>query len=115
VVIVDDGFIFDNAGFVEIGGSLDVLIRVVIAESTEVSVSFLAGDASTQAMTSLDRNAALDFLLVANSFLDAEQYRVNALTLEILPSVPEPGSGVLLLSLMGAWLGARRLTRAVPR
>ncbi len=83
--VSSDPFMFQGAGFPPIGGSLDATIEVTLdAAETSVRVAFGALDMTTTVGATLDRQAELSFLLVANAAVGTgEFYRINTITLSI--------------------------------
>jgi hypothetical protein len=97
LMVGGDPLIFDGAGFPAVAGTVDAVVEIALrASESEVRVSFLAGDGSAISTRVLDPTAALSLLVVANSALDAEIYRIEEATLEI--EVPEPSAPLLLVT-----------------
>ena len=95
VVIESDPEIFTGAGFPAIGETVDATVEITLGgASSDVRVAFLAGDSTVTSTQILDRTAELSFLVVANSNVEGEVYRIESATLEI--EVPEPVPPALL-------------------
>jgi hypothetical protein len=95
ILIEGDPEIFTGAGFPAIGETVDATVEIALGNaSSDIRVTFLAGDATVPSTKVLDRTAALSFLLVANSNIDGEVYRIESAVLEI--EVPEPAAPALL-------------------
>lgn len=116
VLIEADPEIFTGAGFPAIGETVDATIEIALGgASSDVRVAFLGGDATVPSTKTLDRTAELSFLLVANSAVNSEVYRVESATLEI--EVPEPAPPALLAAgaaalALGTWTRRRRVAHA---
>jgi len=117
ITIADDPEIFSGAGFPAIGETVDATIEVRLrAGSTDAQVTFLAGDATVTSLRVLDPTAALSFLVVANSNLEGETYRIEEATLEI--EVPEPAAPILFTAgaaLLAVAARRRSAMRGEPR
>lgn len=83
ITILEDPLIFVDAGFVPIGQSLSATVEVTLeAAQTQVRVFFLAGDATATTTVTLDPQAELSFMLIANSFVEPlERYGVDQISL----------------------------------
>ena len=116
VTVSEDPLIFQNAGFPAIGESVDAVIEIVLGDtSSEVTVSFLEGEAISDSSQVLDRGADLSFLLVANSAVTTgELYRLDSATLEIVPE-PTGAAGFAVGIAALAAVGARRSRRTPQR
>ncbi len=83
ITIIEDPLIFTQAGFVPIGQSLTATVEVTLESAqTQVRVFYLAGDATATTTVTLDPQAELSFMLIANSFVEPfERYGVDQITL----------------------------------
>ena len=83
LVPIEEPLMFTNAGFVPIGGQVDATVEISIeATRTQVTVRFLAGDATVSTGVTLDPTAELSFMLVANAQVGTgEIYGIDELRL----------------------------------
>ena len=109
-------FMFNHSGLPGIGGTVDMTLDFLLGDgSSSFSTSFLGGSGTYDALVPLDRTAGLNVVLARDNDT-SEQYEINSVSVnsELLATVPEPQSGLLILTALGCLGFARSRIGRVP-